>query len=182
MSRIRRWIVGATLATALAVAAGASAENLGTEAIDPGHPVNGMLVVQGLESEADVSLFSPFCDPIVTKPGHESRTCTALPPGSKRIFAGYGIWGTSRKIVDDAWHKRAWSMWIDGRRVRLGRFGTTERWIGGFAPANGRTMLLRQWAIILVGAKGRHSIRYRSRLEDRGPFNSTLWRFTVAPG
>src|SRR5262249_23520079 len=146
------------------------------------HPINGMLVVQGLEREADVSLFSPFCDPIVTEPGRETRTCSVLPPSSRRIFIGYGIWGTSRRIVDAAWHKRSWALWIDGQRVSLGRFGTTERWIPALAAANGRTVLLRQWAIILVGARGRHSIRYRSRLEDRGPFSSTTWTFTVPTG
>src|SRR5262245_36595018 len=121
MSSVRRWIIGATLATVLAAAAVASAENLQTEAIDPGHPIHGMLVGQGLEREADVSLFSPFCDPIVTKPGRETRTCSILPPSSRRIFIGYGIWGTSRRIVDEAWHKRSWALWIDGQRVSLGR-------------------------------------------------------------
>jgi hypothetical protein len=179
MSQGRGWILASTLALALAVATGAAAESVTTEAIDPGHPVNGMLVVQGLEREADVSLFSPFCDPIVTKPGAEARTCSVLPASSRRIFAGYGIWGVSRKILDQAWHKRSWGLWIDGRRVNLGRFGTEEHWIPNFAPANGRSVLLRQWAIILVGAKGTHSIRYRSRLESPGPFSRTTWRFTV---
>jgi hypothetical protein len=173
-----RGLAGAVVAVALAVTTGASAEVSRIAAIDPGTPVNGMLVVQGLEREADVSLFTPFCDPIVvsrTRP--ETRTCSALPPSSTRIFIGYGLWGVSRKIVDRAWKKRSWALWIDGQRVSLSRFGTNDRWIPSLAEADGRPVLLREWSIILVGAKGRHSIRYSSQLPHS--VHSTTWRFTV---
>lgn len=172
--------VGASIAlVALVVTTGASAEVSRTAAIDPGTPVNGMLVVQGLERDADVSLFTPFCDPIVVnaKPRPETRTCSALPPWSKRIFIGYGIWGVSRKIVDQAWRKRSWALWIDGQRVSLGRFGTSDRWIPSLAEANGRRVLLREWSIILIGAKGRHTVRYSSQRPHS--VHSTTWKFTV---
>lgn len=178
MPKVRRWVAGAVVASALAVTPSVSAEPFHSESIDPGTPVNGMLVVQGLEAEADVSLFGTYCDPIVRKPGRETRTCALLPP-SKRIFIGYGIWGVSRKVVDQAWHKRSWGLWIDGQPVNLSRFGTSDRWLWRFPAANGRNVLLRLWSIILVGPKGRHSIRYRSRLEDRGKFSLTTWKFTV---
>jgi hypothetical protein len=180
MFHARPWVVGSTVALVLAVTTGAAAEGLKTGAIDPGHGVNGMLVVQGLERDADLSIWT-YCNPVVTAPGPEARKCS-LPPSSRRIFAGYGIWGASRRIVDEAWHKRAWRLWIDGQAVHLGRFGTEERWIANPSrPGAKRQVLLRLWTIVLVGARGTHSIRYRSRLEDGGPFTSNAWKFTVPP-
>jgi hypothetical protein len=178
MFGIRRWFASIVL-VALSVTAGASATSSHDAAIDPGQRVSGMLVVQGLESDADLSIWT-YCNPIVTAPGPEARTCSV--PRSRRIFAGYGIWGESRKIVDEAWHKRAWALWIDGRRVDLDRFGTTEQWIQHpRRPAAKKLVLLRLWAIVLVGAKGTHLIRYRSRLEDGGAFTLNTWKFTISP-
>ena len=161
----------------LACAGGASGESFHSAAIDPGQRVGGMLVVQGLERDADLSIWT-YCNPVVTAPGPDARTCSV--PRSRRIFAGYGIWGDTRKIVDGAWHKQAWRLWIDGQVVNLARFGTTELWIPDpTRPTARRLGLLRLWAIVLVGAKGTHSIRYRSRLEDGGPFTFNTWNFTV---
>jgi hypothetical protein len=162
-------LVGATTASAIGVREGA---------VDPGTSVNGMLVVQGLAKEADAALFTPFCDPVVLRPGRRTRSCGAI-PSSERIFIGYGIFGPSRKAVDAAWRRQRWAMWIDGRQVSLDRFGTADRWIAGQPTANGKRVLLREWSIILVGAKGRHSVRYRTRL-PQGVIDTT-WRFTVAP-
>ena len=102
----RRWFASVVL-VALSVTASASAKSSHDAAIDPGQRVSGMLVVQGLEREADLSIWT-YCNPIVTAPGPEARTCFV--PRSRQIFAGYGIWGESRKIVDEAWHKRAWAL------------------------------------------------------------------------
>jgi len=177
MSGVRVGVVGSIAAVALVVTTGASARSSSTVAIDPGTRVNGMLVVQGIAQEADVSLFTPFCDPVVVRPGAETRTCATLPP-SKRIFIGYGTWAVSRKLLDAAWDKKSWALWIDGHPIKLSRFGTTERWIPSLREANGRRVLLREWAVILVGARGRHSIRYSPALPRR--LHSTTWNFTVA--
>ena len=75
MARPHR-VAGVIVAPALAVASGASAESFHAEAIDPGTHVNGMIVVQGIAKEADVQLFTPFCDPSVVQPGTVTRTCT----------------------------------------------------------------------------------------------------------
>jgi hypothetical protein len=162
----------------VALIATASAAQARETAIDPGTPVNGMIVVQGIERDADVSLFTPFCDPIVTRPGPETRTCGLLPPWSKRIFIGYGSWAVSKKRLDALWSQLSWALWIDGRRVNLSQFGSSDRWIPSLREANGQRVLLREWAIILVGAKGRHSIRYSAHLPRR--VHSTTWKFTVA--
>ena len=73
-----------------------------------------------------------------------------------------------------AWRSLSWKLWIDGQQVSLSRFGHADRWI----QADGRNVVLREWSIILVGAKGRHSIRYRTR----GPqgVGDTTWRFSLA--
>jgi hypothetical protein len=137
-----------------------------------------MLVVQGVVRETDAALFADgFCDPIVLTPGNRVRSCRAVPPPSKRLFIGYGIWGLSRKIVDAAWKKRSWGLWIDGQKVSLSSFGTSDRWIAGLPTSNGTPALLREWAIVLVGAKGRHTIRYSNRL-PQGTYTTT-WKFTV---
>ena len=167
----------AVIAALVVAATGASAAEFGTQSIEPGARVNGMFVVQGVARETDAALFADgFCDPIVLTPGNRVRSCRAVPP-SRRLFVGYGIWGLSRKIVDAAWKKQSWGLWIDGQKVSLSSFGTSDHWIPSLPAANGRTVLLREWAIVLVRAKGRHTIRYANRL-PQGTY-STTWKFTV---
>ena len=169
--------VGLVLCTAaLALAASASAIRSSGSAIDPGTNINGMLVVQGIAREADASLFGTFCDPVVVRAGRRTRSCGQLPP-LKRIFVGYGIFAPEEQI-DSAWNKLSWRLWIDGQSVSLSRFGNSDRRLLGFAPAGYRDVVLREWAVILAGAQGRHSIRYRTRL-PQGVIDTT-WRFTVA--
>ena len=78
------------------------------------------------------------------------------------------------KQIESAWRSLSWKLWIDGEQVSLGGFGHGDRWI----QADGRNVVLREWSIILVGAKGRHSIRYRTW----GPQDAmdTTWRFSLA--
>ena len=140
-------------------------------AIEPGTRVNGMLVVQGDKRDADGWLFDTICDPMGA-PGRRTRTCGQLPP-LRRIFVGYGIFAPAKQI-DGFWRSVSWKLWIDGQQVSLGRFGHADRPI----QVGGRDVVLREWSIILMGAKGRHSIRYRTR----GPqgVGDTTWRFSVA--
>jgi hypothetical protein len=156
----------------LALTAGAFAAREAGGAIDPGTRVNGMLVVQGVKQDADGWLFDTTCDPIVLRPGRRTRTCGQLPP-LRRIFVGYGIFAP-RKQIDSAWRSVSWKLWIDGQQVSLSRFGHADRWL----QAGGRNVILREWSIILVGAEGRHAIRYRTQ----GPqgIGDTTWRFSVA--
>jgi hypothetical protein len=161
---------------ALALTAGAAAVPVAGGAIEPGTRVNGMVVVQGIAREADVSLFGSICDPVVVRPGRRTRACGQVPP-VKRIFVGYGIFAPEEQI-ESAWRRLSWRLWIDGRNVGLTRFGNSDRRLLGFAPAGYRDVVLREWAVILVGAQGRHSIRYRTRL-PQGVIDTT-WRFSVA--
>jgi hypothetical protein len=162
----------AACSAVLALTAGALAAREAGGAIDPGTRVNGMLVVQGDKREADGWLFDTTCDPIVRSPGSRTRTCGQLPP-LRRLFVGYGLFAP-KKQIDSFWRSVSWKLWIDGEQVGLSQFGHGDRWI----QVNGRMVILREWAIILVGAKGRHSIRYRTR----GPQGvaDTTWVFRLA--
>ena len=107
-----------------------------------------------------------------SRPGRRTRTCGQLPP-LRRIFVGYGSFAPEQQI-DAYWRSLSWNLWIDGRRVSLRRFGHSDRRI----QVGGRDVVLREWSIILMGAKGRHSIRYRT-LGPQG-VEDTTWRFSVA--
>jgi hypothetical protein len=141
-------------------------------AIDPGTRVNGMLVVQGDKQDADGWLFDTICDPFVRHPGRQTRTCGQLPP-LRRLFVGHGYFAPQKQI-DSVWSRVSWKLWIDGEQVSLSRFGHADRWI----QVDGRMVVLREWSIILVGAKGRHSVRYRTR-SPQG-VGDTTWVFWVA--
>jgi hypothetical protein len=163
----------------LAFSAGASATWVRSDAIDPGQRVHGMRVVQGLARDADAELFGVICDPDVLGPGRRTRSCGALPP-VRRIFVGHGIWVVSKERLESQWraYARRTEMWIDGQRVNLARFGHSDRVLPGYPEAGGRDAFLREWSIVLVGAQGRHSIRYRTR--SRSGLSDTTWWFTVA--
>jgi hypothetical protein len=161
----------------LAFTTGASAANTRDGAIDPGTRVNGMLVYQDIGQQAQKSLFGGgYCDPIVLSPGRRTRTCGTTVPHVSRLFVGHGIFAPERAI-DRIWNRLTWAMWIDGQRVDLAKFGFTDRWLYNFAPADYKDVVLREWAIMLVGAQGRHSIRYRTRWPSG--VTDTTWKFTV---
>jgi hypothetical protein len=170
--------VAAALAM-LILASGASATVVRSDAIDPGTRVNGMQVVQGIAQDADVALFGYYCAPNVLSPGRRVRVCSRALPRVRRIFVGHGYWDVSKRRLESWWRANAdrTQMWIDGQSVRLDRFGHSDRWLLNYPAADGRDALLREWAIVLFGAEGRHFIRYRGPL-GKG-FADTTWRFTV---
>ena len=177
---VLRFVGVAAALAALTLATGTSANVVRSDAIEPGTRVNGMLVLQGLARDADVALFGYFCDPVVLTAGRRTRVCSTPLPSVRRIFVGHGIWAVSKQRLNSAWNAYAGrtEMWIDGQPVRLTRFGHSDRWLLKYPPADGRDALLREWSIVLVGAEGRHSIRYRGRLPQG--VTDVTWRFTVA--
>ena len=179
MSRVsrRRSVWVAVCTAVLVLATGASAVGTRDAAIDPGQRVGEMRVVQGIKREADAWLFDTICDPVVLRTGRRTRSCGRLPP-VRRLFVGHGIFAPGQQI-DRAWKETTWDMWIDGRRIHLGAFGHADRTLSAYAPAGGRDVVLREWAIILVGAEGRHSVRYRTRNSEG--VADTTWKFTVTP-
>jgi hypothetical protein len=97
----------------------------------------------------------------------------------RRLFIGTGDWERTRKALDSVWKQLKWDLWFDGRRVRLSRFGTSDRTLFGFPAAGGKNVLLREWNVILIGlTQGRHVIRYRSTSRSLGTTDAT-WTFTA---
>lgn len=178
LSPIHRRLYGAALAAcvlSLAATAVGSANPLRDSAIVPGTHVNGMRVVIGRPGGADATIFGTVCDPVV-RPGRRVRVCGRL-PSLRRIFVGYGISAPEQEIVRE-WKALVWEMWIDGQQVSLRRFGHADRWLPTPDPGVAQSTVWREWSITLVGAEGRHSIRYRIR--GRPGITDTTWRFTVA--
>jgi hypothetical protein len=135
-----------------------------------------MTLVRGIEPRADDELWR-FCAPVIPKPGTYHRSC--LVPHIARLFIGYGDWERTRKALDSAWKQLKWDLWLDGRRVDLRRFGSSERTLFNFPPAGGKTAILREWSVTLLRVtSGKHVIRYRSQSRSLGTTDAT-WTFTV---
>ena len=116
---------------------------------------------RGVAATANLKLFD-FCDPVITQPGAYRRTCTRVPQ-VKRLFIGYGSFFTDPAELDAYWKSTQWQMWLDGRKVALRAFGTSDRTLIAFPPAGGSYATLRGWRVMLVRPSvGQHVIRYRS--------------------
>jgi hypothetical protein len=97
-----------------------------------------------------------------------------------RLFIGYGDWERTQKALDSAWRQLKWDLWVDGRRVELPRFGTSERTLYYFAPAGGKNAILREWSVTLVGVtSGKHVIRYRRSASGSLGTTDATWTLTV---
>jgi hypothetical protein len=146
--------------------------------LGPGGKIGAMTLVREIEHQADAELWGSFCDAVLPKPGRYRRTCFV--PRVQRLFIGYGDWERTRKALDSVWKQLTWSLWFDGHRVDLPRFGTSERTLYYFRPAGGKNVILREWSVTLVGVTaGKHVIRYRSASRSLGTTDAT-WTFTVA--
>jgi hypothetical protein len=142
----------------------------------PGGKIGTMTLVRGIEHRADDEIWR-FCTPVIPKPGRYHRTCNV--PRIQRLFIGYGDWERTQKAVDSAWKQLTWNLRLDGRRVSLARFGTSERTLYYFRPAGGKNVILREWSVIVIGVTpGKHVIRYRSASRSDGATDAT-WTFTV---
>jgi hypothetical protein len=143
--------------------------------LEPGDRVRGMVLAEGTVATADQKLFD-ICDPVIVKSGASYRRCGQV-PRVRRLFVGYGLFAPPHDI-DAAWVPTRWTAWFDGRRIKLTAFGTSDRTLYAFPPAGGQDVTLREWRVMLIGAKpGRHTIRYRTA--GLNGIDGT-WAFTVA--
>jgi hypothetical protein len=144
--------------------------------LKPGDRVGGMLLVRGTVATANQKLFD-LCNPVILKSGRYYRPC-GLVPRVSRLFIGYGLFAPPRD-VNTVWGRTGWAAWLDSRRIQLASFGTSDRTLFAFPAAGGKDVTLREWRVMLVGARpGRHTIRYRS--EDPTGVIDATWAFTVA--
>jgi hypothetical protein len=144
-----------------ALAAVAAATLLGgcgsgsNSALRPGDHVGDAKLVVGTEA-AGVTLFGR-CNPVITKPGVYRRSCRLR--RSAALFIGYGASKPRLAALDAEWDKTKWTAWLDGRRIALRKFGTTD--IRAFMPGRDKPVIRREWRIVLLHAEGRHRLRYR---------------------
>lgn len=125
-----RAVAGIVLAALAALGGGGSAP------IGPGGRVGPMTLARGTSADADLKLFDA-CDPVILKPGRYHRSCRV--PAVRRLFVGYGDFEPTLKTLNDIWARTRWSLWLDGRAVRLHAFGTADRTLFAFPAAAART-------------------------------------------
>jgi hypothetical protein len=165
------------LVAAVSIVAAASARPGELANIEPSERVHGMLVVQGSATRANTALFGIYCRPDIVKSGRYRRSCGSV-PRVRRLFVGYGVFALNPKMLSGAWSPSSWSMWIDGERVSLDEFGTSDRWLYQYKPAGGRDAVLREWSVTLAQpTPGQHTIRYRFRVSSLSI--DATWVFTV---
>ena len=137
-----------------------------------------MTLSRGTSFGADLKLFDS-CNPVLPRSGRYTRSCTV--PRVGRLFIGYGHFALTKRALEQDWKKTHWDLWLDGRRVNLKAFGTSDRTLVAFPAAGGKDVVLREWDLMLEHAEaGRHTLRYRSR-SSTGSTDAT-WIFTVAGG
>ena len=141
----------------------------------PGGRIGRMVLVRGTAATADQKLFD-ICDPIAG-PGMSHRRC-GLVPRVRKLFVGYG-WFAPPRQINAQWARLRWSAWLDGHRIQLAKFGTSDRTLFAFPPAGGKDVTLREWRVMLIGATpGKHTLRYRTQVPKGA--GDTTWAFTVA--
>jgi hypothetical protein len=155
---------------ALAAVSGATLL-VGGAPLVPGSHIGSAKLVRGAAPKADEKLFD-FCNPIIEKAGVYRRSCRS--PKVARLFIGYGAFEANKAALDADWKTTSWGAWLDGRRIALRRFGTSDRMLYAFPPAGGKDVTLREWRVMLLHAKGRHRLRYRFRGPLAGPAGGTV--------
>ena len=141
----------AAVAAATLVGCGSGSDS----ALRPGDHVGDAKLVLGTEATG-VTLFGR-CNPVITKPGVYRRSCRLR--RSDALFIGYGASKPHWATLDAEWKKTSWAAWLDGHRIALHRFGTTD--IRAFVPGRDKPVIRREWRIVFLHAEGRHRLRYR---------------------
>ena len=144
-------------------------------ALGPGDHVGSAKLVVGTEATG-VTLFGR-CNPVIMKPGVYRRSCRLR--RSAALFIGYGASKAHSETLDVEWKQTSWAAWLDGHRIALRRFGTTD--IRAFMPARDEPLIRREWRIVLLHAEGRHRLRYRfsGPLAGRGGVVDATFTFTL---
>jgi hypothetical protein len=161
------------------VAVAAAALLAGGSPLRPGDHLGSAKLVRGTAPKADEKLFD-FCNPVITKPGVYHRSCRLS--AVAKLFIGYGAFEANKAALDADWKSTSWAAWLDGRRIALRAFGTSDRPLYAFPPAGGKDVTLREWRVMLLHAKGQHRLRYRFRGPVAGPSGGTTdatFSFTV---
>lgn len=119
-----------------------------------------------------------FCRAVVLKPGAYARRCTV--PWVSELRVGWGEFAPPGEI-DRAWGRVRWKAWLDGRRIDLQAFGSSDRVLPAYAPAGFKDVVVRTFDVTIFSPKpGRHTLRY-VRDAGGGERNDVTWTFTIEP-
>jgi hypothetical protein len=144
----------------------------------PGSHIGSAKLARGTAAKADEKLFD-FCNPVITKPGVYRRSCRV--PKVGKLFIGYGTFEADKGKLNAEWTNTRWTAWLDGRRIALRRFGSSDRPLYGFPPAGGKDVTLREWRVMLLHATGRHRLRYRTQpLSGAGGVTDATFNFSLS--
>jgi hypothetical protein len=146
------------------------------DAVGPTDVVQGMVVASMPLGPGVFDLFT-FCRPVVLEPGTYRRRCSV--PWVSELYVGYGEFAPPSEI-DRVWRELRWKAWLDGSRLDLPAFGSSDRKLAAFPPAGHRDVVVRTFDVTIFTPKsGRHTLRYVSD-RDAGRIDVT-WTFTIAP-
>jgi hypothetical protein len=161
----------AAVAAATLVGCGSSSNS----ALHPGDHVGSAQLVVGTEATG-ATLFGR-CNPVIARPGVYRRSCRLR--RSDALFIGYGASKPHWAPLDTEWKKTTWAARLDGHRIALRRFGTTD--IRAYMRGRDMPLIRREWRVVLLHAKGRHRLRYRfsGPLASRGGVVDATFTFTL---
>jgi hypothetical protein len=119
-----------------------------------------------------------FCRAVVLHPGTYRRRCSV--PWVSQLYVGYGEFAPPGEI-DRVWRSLKWKAWLDGNRIDLESFGSSDRKLPAYAPAGHRDVIVRTFDVTIFTPKpGRHTLRY-VRAGNDGTKDDVTWTFTVEP-
>ena len=142
----------------------------------PGDQLGGMKLVPGGNAPA-TSVFE-YCDPVVLDPGTYERSCQV--PAVRNLHIGTGPFFEPDR-VEEGWNDQDWKLWLDGRPVDLGQFGTYDIPIDKYEPLGGEPAVVRNWNVLLLDpTAGSHKLRYLLTFKQSGAKLDMTWIFTMS--
>jgi hypothetical protein len=169
--RSRAWCTTVVLVAVLAAGCG------GGGGAQPTDVVKGMVLASVPLGPGVFDIFT-FCRAVVLEPGTYNRRCSV--PWVSELYVGYGEFAPPNQI-DRLWSTLRWKAWLDGRRIDLEAFGSSDRTLNAFPAAGFKDVIVRTFDVTIFTPKpGRHTLRY-VRAGPHGVRNDVTWMFTVEP-
>lgn len=166
--RSRAWCTTVALVAVLAAGCGGGGAQ-------PTDVVKGMVLASVPLGPGVFDIFT-FCRPVVLQPGTYKRRCSV--PWVSELYVGYGEFAPPHKI-DSLWRTLRWKAWLDGKRIDLDAFGSSDRKLNAFPAAGFKDVIVRTFDVTIFTPKpGRHSLRYLRAAAD-GTKQDVTWTFTI---
>jgi hypothetical protein len=163
------WCTGLALLAAVAAGCGRP------DAVEPTDEVGGMELASVPLGPGVFDLFT-FCRAVVLEPGTYHRHCTV--PWVSMLYLGYGEFAAPKEL-ERVWPTLRWTGWLDGRRLDLEAFGSSDRTLAAYAPAGYKDVTLRTFDVTMFSpTPGAHTLRYLREPAGGGRLDVT-WTFTI---